>query len=113
RQQMRRTQARRAERRLLPAWLRRYPVRQRLQHRGKEKLLELIEQHLPAESSDEAPQAVAALKLAIVGKRNTGKSTFINCLAQGERTIVSEVEGTTRDSIDVRFVKDSKTILAI
>lgn len=84
-----------------------------LQHRGMEKLLALIEQHLPAESSDEQPQAVAALKLAIVGKRNTGKSTFINCLAQGERTIVSEVEGTTRDSIDVRFVKDGKTILAI
>jgi GTPase len=53
------------------------------------------------------------LQLAIVGKRNTGKSTFINCLAQGERTIVSEVEGTTRDSVDVRFIKNGQTILAI
>ena len=53
------------------------------------------------------------LKLAIVGRRNTGKSTFINCLAQEERTIVSEVEGTTRDSVDVRFEKDGKTIIAI
>jgi GTPase len=83
------------------------------QGRGKEKLLELIEGNLPPESKDEQPLAEAALKLAIVGRRNTGKSTFINCLAHGERTIVSEVEGTTRDSIDVRFEKDGKTILAI
>ncbi len=83
------------------------------QDRGKEKLLEAIEFNLPAETAGEAPQADAAVKLAIVGKRNTGKSTFINCLAEGERTIVSEVAGTTRDSIDVRFVKNGQTILAI
>lgn len=83
------------------------------QDRGKEKLLEAIEFHLPPETAEEAPQPDAALKLAIVGKRNTGKSTFINCLAQGERTIVSEIEGTTRDSVDVRFVKNGQTILAI
>ena len=53
------------------------------------------------------------MKLAIVGRRNTGKSTFINCLAHEERTIVSEVEGTTRDSVDVRFEKDGKAIIAI
>jgi GTP-binding protein len=83
------------------------------QNRGKDELLQLIEENLPAESSDEEPQSVATLKLAIVGKRNTGKSTFINCLAQSERTIVSEIEGTTRDSVDVRFEKDGKMILAI
>jgi GTP-binding protein len=54
-----------------------------------------------------------ALKLAIVGRRNTGKSTFINSLAQSERVIVSEVPGTTRDSIDVRFERDGLTFLAI
>jgi GTP-binding protein len=53
------------------------------------------------------------LKIAIVGRRNTGKSTFINCLAGQERVIVSEVAGTTRDSVDVRFEKDGKTVLAI
>src|SRR5262249_9703700 len=57
--------------------------------------------------------AEAQLKLAIVGRRNTGKSTFINALAQEERTIVSEVEGTTRDSLDVHFQRDGRTIVAI
>ena len=53
------------------------------------------------------------MKLAIVGRRNTGKSTFINSLAQAERMIVSEVAGTTRDSVDVRFERDGKSFLAI
>jgi GTP-binding protein len=53
------------------------------------------------------------LQLAIVGRRNVGKSTFINSLAEEERVIVSEVEGTTRDSIDVRFDVDGKTLIAI
>src|SRR5262249_26944247 len=83
-----------------------------LQKRGKDELLELIVRHLPPADDDAAPDE-AVLKLAIVGRRNTGKSTFINYLAQEERTIVSEVPGTTRDSIDVRFEKDGKTILAI
>jgi len=48
-----------------------------------------------------------------VGRRNTGKSTFINSLAKTERVIVSEVPGTTRDSVDVRFELDGKTIVAI
>jgi GTPase len=84
------------------------------ENRGKPQLLSRILQHLPADQHDAGPPAPnETLKLAIVGKRNTGKSTFINCLAQEERTIVSEVEGTTRDSVDVRFEKDGRTILAI
>ena len=51
--------------------------------------------------------------MAIVGKRNAGKSTLVNALAGSERVIVSEVEGTTRDSIDVRFDIDGKTFTAI
>lgn len=80
------------------------------QGRGRQELLELIRQELPAES---AAQADVSLKLAIVGRRNTGKSTFINSLAKSERVIVSEVPGTTRDSVDVRFELDGKTIVAI
>jgi GTP-binding protein len=56
--------------------------------------------------------------VAIVGKRNAGKSTLVNSIAQiyegdGERVIVSEVPGTTRDSIDVRFEKEGKTLVVI
>ena len=53
------------------------------------------------------------MKVAIVGRRNVGKSTFINTLAQAERMIVSEVPGTTRDSVDVRFELDGKPFIAI
>ncbi|MGE3804566.1 MAG: ribosome biogenesis GTPase Der [Gemmataceae bacterium] len=82
------------------------------QNRNKKELLELIKKKLPAESK-EPPAQDPIMKLAIVGRRNTGKSTFINCLAEGDRVIVSEVPGTTRDSIDVRFEHDGMTFLAI
>jgi GTPase len=79
---------------------------------GKAELLDAVVAKLPPDTG-EGPPAEAALKLAIVGRRNVGKSTFINSLAEGERVIVSEVPGTTRDSIDVRFERDGKTFVAI
>jgi GTP-binding protein len=54
-----------------------------------------------------------AMKIAIVGKRNAGKSTLVNAIAGSERVIVSETPGTTRDAVDVRFEKDGKTIVVI
>ena len=53
------------------------------------------------------------LSIAIAGKRNVGKSTLVNNLAQEERTIVSEIPGTTRDAIDVLFEKDGQKFIAI
>ena len=53
------------------------------------------------------------MKVAIVGRRNVGKSTFINTLVSAPRMIVSEVPGTTRDSVDVRFELDGKPFVAI
>ncbi len=53
------------------------------------------------------------MRLAIVGKRNAGKSTLVNTLAGEQRVIVSEIAGTTRDSIDVRFELDGKSMIAI
>jgi GTP-binding protein len=82
-----------------------------LQNRNREMLLETIVAQLPA--ADTAPPSEPAMKLAIVGRRNTGKSTFVNALAQADRVIVSEVAGTTRDSIDVRYELDGKTFVAI
>jgi GTP-binding protein len=82
------------------------------QKRGKKELLDAIQEKLPTDL-DEAKPADAVLKLAIVGRRNTGKSTFINSLAQADRMIVSEVAGTTRDSVNVRFERDGKVFLAI
>src|SRR4051794_36740072 len=58
------------------------------------------------------------MMVAIVGKRNAGKSTLVNSIAElyegdTNRVIVSEVPGTTRDSVDVRFEKDGKTLVVI
>ncbi|MGC1276493.1 MAG: ribosome biogenesis GTPase Der [Planctomycetaceae bacterium] len=85
---------------------------------GRDDLIDTILDRLPPAEEDEAAEGAALvaepeLKLAIVGRRNAGKSTFINALAEEERVIVSEVEGTTRDSVDVRFDVDGKTLIAI
>ncbi len=50
------------------------------------------------------------LKVAIVGRVNVGKSTFLNQLAGAERSIVSEVPGTTRDAVDLLIEKDGRTV---
>lgn len=80
------------------------------QSRGRDELLELIYERLPPATDEiEEPQ----MKVAIVGRRNVGKSTFINTLVKAERMIVSEVPGTTRDSVDVAFELDGQRFMAI
>ena len=64
-------------------------------------------------SSDSNRPAEPVMKIAIVGKRNAGKSTLVNAMVGSERVIVSETPGTTRDAVDVRFEKDGKTIVVI
>jgi GTP-binding protein len=83
------------------------------QNRGKKDLLDAIHAKLPPFVMFEAPPEEPTMKVAIVGRRNTGKSTFVNTLAKAERMIVSEIPGTTRDSVDVRFEMDGKTFIAI
>lgn len=69
-----------------------------------ERLGSLIEAGAPPEP---------AMKIAIVGKRNAGKSSIVNAIAGSERVIVSEIPGTTRDAVDVRIEKDGKTLVVI
>ena len=54
-------------------------------------------------AADSESAAPVALKLAIVGRPNVGKSSIINALTKSERVIVSPIPGTTRDAIDVPF----------
>lgn len=48
------------------------------------------------------------LQIAVIGKPNVGKSSFINNIIGEERAIVSSIAGTTRDSIDSKFERDGK-----
>lgn len=67
---------------------------------GMYELREHIYQHLPERDADADAQTVS---VAIIGRPNAGKSSLVNCLVGDERVIVSDVAGTTRDAIDVRF----------
>jgi GTP-binding protein len=82
-----------------------------LHRRGCAELLDDIVAAFPPGLARSAPPP--EMKLAIVGRRNVGKSTLVNAIAGEERMIVSEVPGTTRDAVDVRFEKDGKTFVAI
>ncbi len=78
---------------------------------NKQILLDRIFDQLKHLESDKP--AEPTMKLAIVGKRNSGKSTLVNSMVGEDRVIVSETPGTTRDAVDVRFEKDGKTIVVI
>ena len=87
-------------------------------NRHRAELMDKLVTLLPEPDDDEGEAGTKTseepeLKLAIVGRRNVGKSTFINALAETERMIVSEVAGTTRDSVDIRFELDDKSFVAI
>jgi GTP-binding protein len=86
-----------------------------LQNRNRAVLLNMIVSKLPPPLDNESAEGGAEpeMKVAIVGRRNVGKSTFINTLVSAPRMIVSEVPGTTRDSVDVRFELDGKSFIAI
>ncbi|MGD1002485.1 MAG: ribosome biogenesis GTPase Der [Candidatus Brocadiia bacterium] len=53
------------------------------------------------------------LKLAVVGRQNVGKSTLVNTLVGEQRVIVSDIPGTTRDAVDVRFEHNGQTFVAV
>ncbi|MSR29763.1 MAG: ribosome biogenesis GTPase Der [Phycisphaerales bacterium] len=78
---------------------------------GIRRLMETLWSRLDATTPDRAEDA--AMKVAIVGRRNAGKSSLVNALAGAPRVIVSEIPGTTRDSVDVRFELDGRTFIAI
>ncbi|MCA8953607.1 MAG: ribosome biogenesis GTPase Der [Planctomycetes bacterium] len=80
---------------------------------GCSELLARIAELLPERGDDEVDLPEDVLKFAVIGKRNSGKSTLINHLAGEERVIVSEIAGTTRDAVDVVFEIDGKKLVAI
>src|SRR5262249_12544449 len=72
---------------------------------GIEALLDRVVSGFPAEEPAETePLELRKIKVAIIGRPNTGKSTLLNTLTGEERSIVSPVAGTTRDSVDESVV---------
>ena len=70
---------------------------------GLGDLLEAICQQLPPPTADEMDEEEHVLQLAVVGRPNVGKSSLVNKLLGQERTMVSNIAGTTRDAIDTEF----------
>ena len=65
---------------------------------GTGDLLEAVFENLPPDEPDEYDED--SIKVAVIGKPNVGKSSLINLIAGEERSIVSDIAGTTRDAID-------------
>lgn len=80
------------------------------QKQGIGDLLDCVVEHFPAQSDDEDGDAI---KIAVVGKPNAGKSSLVNRILGYDRTIVSDVAGTTRDAIDTPFTYNGNRYVVI
>jgi GTP-binding protein len=69
---------------------------------GTGDLLDKVFEYIPEEDFDEDEEDV--INVAIIGKPNAGKSSLINTICKEERSIVSDIAGTTRDAIDTQVV---------
>ncbi len=78
---------------------------------GIGELLDAIVEKLPLQPEGETEDG--AIRIAVVGKPNVGKSSFINKLLGEERHIVSEIAGTTRDSVDSVVEYESQKFVLI
>jgi GTPase len=79
---------------------------------GTGDLLDRVTEALP-EDGDRPEEVDPAIRLAIVGRPNVGKSTLVNRLLGEERVIVSEVAGTTRDAIDLPLEVDGRKLIVV
>ena len=78
---------------------------------GTGDLLDACLSHFPPE---DAPDAVPdAIRVAVIGKPNAGKSSLVNRILGQERVIVSDIAGTTRDAIDTPFTSDEGNYIFI
>jgi GTPase len=78
---------------------------------GTGDLLDSIVQELPGETRQEVGED--AVRVAILGRPNVGKSSLLNALVGQERVIVSDIPGTTRDSIDTVLEREGRTFVLV
>ena len=83
--------------------------------RGISELLSEIERRLPSSANTEhqTSNIEGQIAIAIVGRPNVGKSSLINSIVRGERTIVSELPGTTRDAVDILYERDGRRFVFV
>ncbi|RKX29937.1 MAG: ribosome biogenesis GTPase Der [Candidatus Zixiibacteriota bacterium] len=80
--------------------------------RGVGDLLDVVVARLPAEE-EKGSAKETAIRVAVVGRPNVGKSSFINKLTGQERLIVTPIAGTTRDAVDTSFEYDGQKYILI
>jgi GTPase len=78
---------------------------------GSGDLLDTIVEQLPGEGREEISEE--AIRVAILGRPNVGKSSLLNAILGHERVIVSDQPGTTRDSIDTVFQRGERTFVFV
>src|SRR6266700_6637991 len=81
--------------------------------RGISDLLGEIERHLPSPPHNSRVTNQGSLAVAIIGRPNVGKSSLINSIVRGQRAIVSELSGTTRDAVDLLYESDGRKFVFI
>ncbi len=80
---------------------------------GTGDLLDRVVELLPPPGDDEEEDDDATIRLAIIGRPNVGKSTFVNRVLGTDRVIVSDVAGTTRDAIDLPLEVDGRKLVLV
>ncbi|MCH5159838.1 MAG: ribosome biogenesis GTPase Der [Clostridiales bacterium] len=81
------------------------------QKQGVGDLLDQVISYFP--SSDETDEEENVIKIAVVGKPNAGKSSLVNRILGYDRTIVTDIAGTTRDAIDTPFTYEGQKYIII
>ena len=80
---------------------------------GTGDLLDRVVELLPPPGEGPQEDEDATIRLAIVGRPNVGKSTFVNRVLGEERVIVSDIAGTTRDAIDLPLEVDGRKLVLV
>ncbi|NQT91008.1 MAG: ribosome biogenesis GTPase Der [Candidatus Omnitrophica bacterium] len=91
-----------------------------LHNKGFDRLKQDVTRYILEEKKAHAGQgklrgqlSSPAVKIAVVGRPNVGKSSFVNCIIDQDRLLVDEVPGTTRDSIDVYINRDKRPLMVV
>jgi GTP-binding protein len=80
---------------------------------GMDELWDYLTADLPQEEGQEGPAPADAVKVAIVGRPNVGKSSLLNQMLGEERSMVSDIPGTTRDPVDSLLVHEGRPYLMV